>query len=125
MTTATTVSNSVNIIMITGTTATTVTVTTVTTITTTTAEKAGTTVTITTTATTVATVTTACRGISWHVSFWLRKQPTFCDLTTFFPVKFLRNYFRNFILMMHHYPELGRSSWKFVSTSEKHYPDMG
>ena len=41
----------------------------------------------------------------------LRKQATFCDATTGFPANWhLRNKRRNFILMTHHYPDLGSAS---------------
>ena len=41
----------------------------------------------------------------------LRKQPTFCDVTTGFSAKWrLRNKRRNYVLMTHHYPDLGSAS---------------
>ena len=68
--------------------------------------------------------------ISTSVS--LRKQPTFCDITTGFPVKWcLRNQHRNSILMTCHYPSmqtfnqseaLPRSKfWRIISIGFLHW----
>ena len=55
----------------------------------------------------------------------LRKQPADGDATSGFLAR-LRNERRNSILMTCHYPNLlGHAAWKFDSTSQKHYPDLG
>ena len=67
---------------------------------------------------------------SWGSS--LRKQPIFRDVSNSFPVKWhQRTERRNFILMTMSLPRSGKCFWlvmprgKFVSTSQKHYPDLG
>ena len=59
-------------------------------------------------------VTIFIRGGNKMVStalYSLRKQQTFCDATTGFPMKrHLRNKCRNSILMTCHYPDLGSAS---------------
>ena len=60
-----------------------------------------------------------------------RKQPTFGDATTGFPAKWrVRNERRNSILLKRHYQIwvvfwLVVPSGKFISTNQKHYPDLG
>ena len=59
----------------------------------------------------------------------LRKQPTFFNTTTGFPVKWrLRNDCRNFILLRCQYPVLGSASdWSRTkgNCNQKHYSDLG
>ena len=71
------------------------------------------------------------RDVRWYVTYYWENSRHFAtSLITCFPVKCLSMqlyYFRNSILMMRHYPELGRASdWlEICLTSQKHYPDTG
>ena len=57
-------------------------------------------------------------NLAWVFS--LRKQPTFHDVTTGFPEKWLlRNSCRNSILMTRHYPDLGSASFWLKQNSSR------
>ena len=60
---------------------------------------------------------------SMKSEYSLRKQPTFNDVTTGFPLRYCqRNNWKNSILMMRHIKVLLLTEWSKFLTSQRHYP---